>query len=176
MAETVSIRPGRRLAAAMVDGAAALLVTVLLASTVGLFWAERAVVTFHIEDPESIWKGLGPMLMGLTAPVSYGFALGLALILLSEALFGVSPGKMVTRSAIRGADGGAPDRARLVRRFQVKTAWILLYLVALGTGFWQILVPAVLAAVAVAVGGLGMFGPAGRTLHDRLARTAVLRT
>lgn len=176
----MTIEPGRapvvrRVVASVIDGGVALVLTGLLATTVGLFWAERAVVTFRIGESGGIWTGLGPMLLGLTAPVSYGFAAGLLLVLLAEALFGVSPGKMATRLSIRRPDGRDADPARLVRRFQVKTAGILLYLLALATGLWHFLVPAVLAGLVVLLGACGLFGPAGRTLHDRIARTAVVR-
>lgn len=149
--------------------------TSLLGSTAGLYWAERAVVTFHIEDPASPWKGLGPMLLGLAGPLSYGFAAGLVLVLIGELFFAASPGKLVTRTVIRAEDGSQAAPGTLVKRFLIKTSGALLFCVALVTGRWELLPLAVVAALTVVVGGWGLWLPRGSSLHDRAAGTTVRR-
>jgi hypothetical protein len=166
----------RRLASALLDGAAALLVTGLLASTVGMYWAQRAVVTFRIEDPQSPWKGIGPMLLGLTGPVAYGFAAGLVLVLLGELMFGTSPGKLVTKTWILTANESRAPMGPLAIRFLVKMSGPLLYCLALITGRWEILPLAAIAGLTILVGGFGQWISKGRTFHDRAAGTSVFLT
>lgn len=166
----------RRLVSALLDTAAALLLTGLLASTMGMYWAQRAMVTFRIGDPESPWKGIGPMLLGLTGPVAYGFAAGLVLVLLGEPMFGTSPGKLVTNTWILPAKESRGRRGPLVIRFLVKMSGPLLYCLALVAGRWEILPLAALAVLSVLVGECGLWMAKGRTLHDRAAGTSVYLT
>lgn len=166
----------RRLVSALLDLAAALLVTGLLASTMGMYWAQRAVVTFRIGDPESPWKGIGPMLLGLTGPVAYGFAAGLVLVLLGELMFGTSPGKLATNTWILTANKTRARSGPLVIRFLVKLSGPLLYCLALATGRWEILLLAALAGVSVLVGGCCLWIANGHTLHDRAVGTSVYLT
>lgn len=90
---------------------------------------------------------------------------GVALLFLYEWLFlalrGATPGKMMVGVAVVGPGGGRPARGRAA----VRAAVLCLpqALPCVGTCF-------------TLVESLGAAAPAGRALHDRLARTAVLRT
>ncbi len=115
------------------------------------------------------------MLLGLAGPLSYGFAAGLVLVLSGELLFAVSPGKLVTKIAIRAADGAGAGPGSLGWRFLIKTSGALLFCVALIIGRWEILPLAAAAAFTVVVGGWVLWIRRGRFLHDRVAGTTIHR-
>lgn len=116
------------------------------------------------------------MLLGLAGPVSYGFAAGLILVLMGELLFGVSPGKLLTKSSITAESGGPAGPGPLALRFLVKASGALLFCLALVIGRWEILPLAAVASLMVLGGGCSLWGSAGRVYHDRISGTAVFRT
>ena len=123
----------RRCAASAVDGAAALLLALLMGRTLGPFFASRAVITLRIDDPESLWKGPIPMVLGIVGEVAYLLPLTLTLILLAEPLTGRTPGKAVTRLVLSPND----DMTRW-RRFAAKGSGPLLCVLGLLIGRWEI--------------------------------------
>lgn len=160
----------RRGLAAAVDGLVALALAALLSNTSGVYFARRAVETFHIGRPETIWKGLVPMLLGAVSTVAYGAAFALLLVWLMEALFGTSPGKLLLRHEI--AVHSDHRASALWGRFAVKASGAWLFCIALVLGSWQVVVVAAIACACVALGSLPI--PFGRrALHDRLTSTEV---
>jgi len=113
------------------------------------------------------------MLLGLAGPVSYGFAAGLVLVWAGELLFGISPGKLVTKTAIRAVDGAQPGPGSLAGRFFIKTSGPLLFCLALVFGRWEILVLAGVATLTVLGSGLGWRKSGGGPIHDRASGTTV---
>jgi len=159
--------------AAGVDGLAAGALAALLSSTSGVYFAQRAVETFRIGRPETVWKGPVPMLLGAVSTLAYGVAFALLLVWLTEALFGTSPGKLLVRREI-----ATVPRHRwraLWKRFALKASGAWLFCLALALGSWPLVAAAGLATGVVVLGFLPV--PFGRqALHDRLASTTVRTT
>jgi len=154
----------RRCAASAVDGAVALLLAVLMGHAIGGFFAGRAVVALRIHDPDSLWKGPVPMVMGILGEIVYLLPLTLLLVLLAEPLSGRTPGKSLLRLDVIPQDG-----AVLWLRFLVKASGPLLCLLGLLVGRWEIAAVGAAASAAIPAGfiiGLG--------LHDRVAGTRVV--
>lgn len=155
-----------RVLASLIDAVLAFLLASLLASSSGWYFAERAVVTFRIHAPDTVWNGPLPLVLGAVSTLSYGFAFALLLVLFGEALWGAAPGKLLTRRVIV-----APDRASRWLRFGLKMAPWWLFCLALVLGRWE------LAAVAAACGvglllDLVLSACRGRpAVHDRVAGT-----
>jgi hypothetical protein len=159
--------------AAGVDALAGLGIAMLLASSAGSYFAERAVVTFRIGQPGTHWTGLVPFVLGAVAPLAYGLPFGLFLILIMEPLFAASPGKLLWRSEIVPVAPG-PRPLRLWTRFAIKAAPVWLACVAFVAGEWMVALAAALAAAAVLLGSVPVLA-ARPALHDRVAGTVVVR-
>jgi hypothetical protein len=159
----------RRGLAAAVDGGVALVLAALLASTTGMYFAERAAVTLRVGQPGSPWKGVVPMLLGAMSPLAYGSAFALLLVWSMEALFATSPGKLLWRAEIVPRRGG---RGRLWARFAIKASGAWLLCLAFVAGMWPLAALAVLAGAAVLLGACAV--PFGRRApHDVLAGTTL---
>ena len=167
--------PWRRAASLLIDLVVALALTMLLASTSGRFFAERAVATLHIYDPDSLWKGPVPMVLGAVSTLSYGFAFAALLVLAAEPLTGRTPGRLATGGLVTDIAGRPADGRRLWRRHAIKTSGFWLFCLALLVARWEILVLAAAVLLVTAVGWLGTLLPSRRALHDRLSATEVRR-
>jgi len=158
----------------VVDAVAACGLAVLLAPTAGWFFAERAVVTFRVYSPHTVWNGPIPLVLGAISPLSYGLAFAVCAVLVGEALWGMGPGKVLTGQMIIPAEKNIVSR-RLWRRYALKLAPWWLFCLSLVTGWWPLACLAGLAGALALVAGLTAL-VAGRTLwYDRFSRTRVGR-
>lgn len=112
----------------------------------------------------------------------------LALMAVTEVLFGRSPGKWLTGLEILERDGRALNMPRRALRHVVR--WLPLYislainaiqaaetvgLISPLPVWWLALaIPAALVALAIQAGWLGVFANDGQTLHDVIVRTRVI--
>jgi len=168
------INPAVRVLAVMIDTLLALLLTALLASSAGWFFAERAVSTFRIYSPDTIWNGPVPLVLGAISPLSYGFAFALVVVLASEGFLGASMGKAAVRIRVAAASGSDAPQRRIMVRFVLKTAPWWVFCLALLAGRWELVVLAVLLG-AGAVTDLFVALITRRNLwHDRLAGTRLV--
>ncbi len=164
-----------RCAAALIDGAVSLLLAMLLANNLGVFFARRAVVTLLIDDPDSIWKGPAPLVLGALGNLVYVLPLAVLVVLLAEPLTGSSPGKALMRLVVV-VDGAAPGPAPRWRRFLLKASGPLVLTLALLVGRWQLAaLGAVLCLVTVAGLVIAVANGGRATWHDLLAGTEVRR-
>lgn len=166
---------GRRLLAAAVDLALGLALALLLAGSSGHFFAGRAVVALRIGAEGTLWRGPLPMILGYLGPLSYGLPFALLLVHLAEPLFGLTPGKLFAGLAIAGSDGAPAGTSRLWLRTAVKCGGLCLLVLALLAGSWQLAALGVLVTLVFLLGALPALLPSGRSLHDRLAGTALRR-
>jgi len=168
---TVSFR--RRAAASLVDLGLGAVLAALLASTTGQFFARRAVVAFHIGEPDSSWTGVVPMVLGVVSPLSYGFAFGWLVVLLADAVAGATPGKLFTGLAVVPVGGAlSPRRARWIRTV-VKTAPLWTFSLALVVGSGNGVRFSMGLSVATAVGLVVSVGRGRPAVHDGIAGTRV---
>ena len=165
--------PARRVAAALVDTAVALILLFLLARLVGPWFSGRARLMLLVGHPESVWKGLVPMILGYLGRYTYTLPLVLAVVSLPEALASAGPGKALLGLRVRGADGEPPRAGRRIARWALKSSGASLMLAALGVAWWPLAVAALAASALVIAGGLGILGSERAALHDRLTRTRV---
>jgi uncharacterized RDD family membrane protein YckC len=164
-----------RAAAGGVDLAAGLAASLALAPSVGIFFARRAVVTLRIGDPDTLWQGPLPLLLGLFGEVVYLLPFTLLLAWLLDPLTGATAGKRLFGLRVRAHDGRPATRPTLWRRSAVQTVGLWGWTLALLTGRWEIAALASLAGGVVVAGSLAALGPASLALHDRLSRTSVRR-
>ena len=162
-----------RVLAALIDTLLALLLTALLASSVGWFFAERAVVTFQVYSPDTIWNGPVPLMLGAISTVSYGFAFALVLALACEGIWGVSVGKILVRRRTVTLLGQSVSKKQSWCRYALKTAPWSLFCLALLSGRWELAIVSAAFGVWAAV-DLGIALILRRRLwHDRVAGTRV---
>jgi uncharacterized RDD family membrane protein YckC len=147
----------------------------LLSSSLGLFFARRAVVTLRIGEPDTLWRGPIPLLLGVVGEVVYLLPFALLLAWILDPLTGATIGKRLAGLRVRGMDGApASGRARWGRS-AIQTAGLWGLTLALVAGRWEIVVLATLAGGVVLAGSLLAVGPASLTLHDRVSGTSVWR-
>ncbi len=163
-----------RLLAALIDTVLALVLTALLSSTTGWYFAERAVVTFRVYSSETIWNGPIPLMLGAISTITYGFAFALTVVLLGEGIWAASVGKNLTRLTVVAAPG--PKAGRVWGRYLLKLSPCIGFCIALISGWWP------LAAIALALGGWSVVDlllsvVLRRPLwYDRLTGTRVAKT
>ncbi len=165
----------RRAAGAAADLSVGVVTTLLLRSSLGLFFARRAVVTLRMDAPDSWWKGPVPLILGAFGEFVYLLPFTLFLVWSLDPLTGATVGKRVLGLRVCDEDGQAASRQRLWRRSAVQTVGLWGWVLALLTGRWEIALMASLAGGLVLGGSLLMLGPTSRALHDRLSRTSVRR-
>jgi hypothetical protein len=161
-----------RAAAAAIDAGIAFAVTLLLSSSVGLFFARRAVVTLHIGDPHSLWKGPLPFILGAIGEIVYLMPFIFLLVWTVDPLTGATIGKRVLRLRVRGTDGQPASNARRWWRSAMQTAGFWGLTLALLVGSWQLVIVATIAGAIVLAGSLAAAGSSSLALHDRLSGTA----
>ena len=168
------INPALRVLAALIDILLALLLTALLASSAGWFLAERAVSTFRIYSPDTIWNGPIPLVLGAVSPLSYGFAFALVVVLASEGFWGASTGKAVVRIRVAAASGSDAPHRRVMERFVLKTLPWWMFCLALLAGRWELVVLAVLLGVGAVIDLVVALITRRSLWHDRLAGTRLV--
>jgi uncharacterized RDD family membrane protein YckC len=161
-----------RAAAAALDAAIGLAATLLLSSSIGLFFARRAVVTLHIGDPHTLWKGPLPFILGAIGEVVYLMPFIFLLVWILDPLTGATLGKRVFRLRVRATDGRPASTARRWYRCALQTAGLWGFTIALLAGSWQLAAIATVAGAIVLVGSFAAAGPSSLALHDRLSGTA----
>ncbi len=88
----------------------------------GYYFASRAVVTFQIGVPGSLWKGPIPMILGIIGTYFYTLPFAFFLAFLPEAFIGWSLGKKLLRLRIADQNRKVAERASLWRRLLFKTS------------------------------------------------------
>jgi len=164
-----------RAAAAAIDAAVALLIAIALSRTIGWYFAERAVVTLHIGQPGTLWKGPIPMILGAFGEVVYGLPFAGLLAWSADPLTGATLGKRLFRLRVRAVDGGPARTSRRLLRFAIQTVGLWGWTLALLSGRWEMALAATVTGVAVLLGAPLALGPRSLALHDRLSRTALFR-
>ncbi len=163
-----------RVMAALIDTMLAFLLTALLASSVGWFFAERAVITFRVYSPDTLWNGPIPLMLGAISTLSYGFAFALLVVLSCEGVWGASLGKILMRRRVRSLARDAAPSRDVWRRFALKTAPWSVFCLALLSGRWElVLVAAALGAWAVVDLGVALI-LRRRLWHERVTGTEVV--
>ncbi len=152
--------------AALLDSLLILVLTGVLASTTGRFFAERAVVTFRIYSPDTLWNGPLPLVLGAFSTVTYGLAFAAVAIFVSEGLWGASPGKLICRRQVAGS--------RKALRCLLKTAPAWLFCSGLLVGRWELTAVAALVAAWSVVDLLTMAWHRDGPWYDRLLGTRVV--
>lgn len=161
-----------RAAAAAIDAGVAIAATLLLSSSIGLFFARRAVVTLHIGDPHTLWKGPLPFILGAIGEVIYLMPFVFLLVWILDPLTGGTVGKRLLRLRVRRSDGLPASKARRWFRTALQTAGFWGLTLALLAGSWQLAAIATVAGAIVLAGSFAAAGPSLLALHDRLSGTA----
>ena len=164
-----------RAAAASIDAAVGLAATFALASTLGIFFARRAVVTLRIGQPGTLWTGPIPLLLGTIGEVVYLLPFTLWLVWMVDPLTGASVGKRVCGLRVGEVDGRPATWQRRWARHAVQTAGLWGWTLALLAGRWEIAVLASVAGVVMWFGALGALCRSRAALHDRLSGSRVWR-
>jgi uncharacterized RDD family membrane protein YckC len=164
-----------RAAAAGIDLSAGIAAALILRSSVGMFFARRAVVTLRIGEPDTLWKGPLPLVMGTFGEVVYLLPLTLFLVWSLDPMTGATIGKRLLGLRVCDDDGQPASQQRLWLRSALQTAGFSGWTLALLAGRWEIAVLASLAGGIVLLGSLSALGPASLALHDRLTHTSVWR-
>lgn len=165
-----------RAAAAGVDAGVGFAMSLLLASTLGAYFARRAVVTLRIGTPDTLWTGPLPMVLGVVGEVVYLLPFALFVVWILDPLTGATLGKRLLGLRVRDAGGRPASKRTLWFRNAIQTAGLWGWALALVAGRWEIALVASLAGLVVLAGSLTTFGPASLALHDRLSGTSVCRT
>lgn len=166
-----------RLLATLFDLLLGALLGLLLAnSPAGFFFASRAVVMLRIGSADTIWKGPIPMIMGIMGCFVYVFPLAVLLVLLTEPLFGSSPGKRMLGLRIASCDNALITSKKLWCRSILKTAFFWGIVIALLAGNWLLAVCSVLSGcILLSSMLLSVLFPI-RSIHEFLSRTCVIKS
>ena len=164
-----------RAAAAAIDAGIGLAATLLLSSSIGLFFARRAVVTLHIGDPHTLWKGPLPFILGAIGEVVYLMPFIFLLVWILDPLTGATVGKRLLRLRVRATDGLPASNARRWWRSALQTAGFWGLTLAFLVGAWQLALAATIAGAIALAGCFAAAGPSSLALHDRLSDTACFR-
>lgn len=165
-----------RFAAAAVDGAVALALTLPLSTTfLGSFFASRAVVTLRIGQPGTLWKGPIPMVLGAVGEVTYLLPFVAAVVWSLDVWGGATVGKRLFGLRVATGSGGRAGVATRLRRFAVQAVGAWGWTLSLLAGSWILAVVATLGGGVAMAASLLALGPSKRALHDRIAGTVVVR-
>ncbi|MFH1842325.1 MAG: RDD family protein [bacterium] len=166
---------GWRLLADLLDFGCGCVLGYLAAHPLGGFFVDRAVATLHIGQPDTVWKGPFPLVLGLFGTLVYSLPCILCLVWLAEPLFGASPGKHLLRIKLLASDGGPLTAGKRWRRYLLKTGGLWFMVLALLLGNWQLLMAGTAGIFSMWLGGLVALVPPGYSLLDRLAGSAPFR-
>lgn len=162
-----------RAAAAGIDAVVGVAATLAMASTLGMFFARRAVVTLRIGEPGTLWKGPLPLMLGVFGEVVYLIPFTFLLVWILDPLTGATVGKRLFGLRVRQTDGKPASRPTLWCRSALQTVGLWGWTLALLTGRWEPAALASPAAAVILVGSLAAIGPSSLALHDRLSQTSV---
>lgn len=110
----------------------------------------------------------------LGAFLFYSWAIAI-LYLLIEVATGATPGKLIMRLKVAGADGNPASWGRRLGRYLGKLCFLLI-IPPLGMTEVELLVyPFLAVGLASFLGAFLIFGPEKQTFYDRLTRTAVFK-
>ena len=144
MKQGIGIRP----AAGAIDIVAGVILCYILHWFIGFYFAFRAMATFHVGQPGTIWKGSIPWMLGMIGPFIYVLPIVFFLIFLPEAIWGQSIGKKIFGLKIKGTP------KELWLRYLIKTVGFWGITLALILGSWQLLVFFLGAGIIVLLGFL----------------------
>ena len=164
---------GIRLLAGSIDAILGAVIALLLAGTMGRWFAARAVVMLSIGSPDTFWRGPIPMVLGILGNFVYGLPFALLLVLLAEALFGASLGKWLLGLTVRAADGTSAPTGSRILRWAVKCSGLWAMVLALVAGSLPVAIAAITAALIASAGFCLSIGSRSLALHDWLSGTAV---
>lgn len=133
-------------------------------------------MTLRIGDPNTVWKGAIPFVLGVVGEITYLLPFTLLLVLMLDPLMGATVGKRVFGLRVRTADCRPGTRAQHWLRTAAKTVGLSGWTLALLIGRWELAVLATLAGGVALFGSLAALGRTSRALHDRLSGTTVCRS
>jgi hypothetical protein len=154
-----------------IDLAVAIALSLALSSTLGLFFANRAVATLRIGQTGTFWQGPLPLMLGIFGEVAYLLPFVLFITWSLDPLTGATIGKRVLRLRVERLDRQPLSRSRRWRRVLIQTVACWGWTLGLLTGVWQLAFFATVAGLIVWLGTLLALGPSSLTLHDRLSAT-----
>ncbi len=161
--------PGRRALATAVDVLLAGVLTLLVARTAGIWFAERATAMLRAGSLG------GPIVYvaNIFGSIVYGAPFALFLVSLSELLFDGSPGKWLLTLRIADSGGHAPAVSKRALRWALKWvgSWGLVLAFLLGT--WQLAFAALACGACILLGSFGAFSGSRSAMHDRISGTVV---
>jgi hypothetical protein len=159
----------------MVDASAAFVLGVFLAPSLGMYFSQRAVVALQMDSATSLWKGPLPLILGAFGKLVYLMPLMLLVVFVTEPLFHRSVGKLVTGQQLSSSTGSVSMSAHAAwRRFILKACPLIVAVVGLIVGRWELLVAATLLSLLVAAAFVPvLFGHSA--LYDRWSSTHVSR-
>lgn len=111
-----------RAVAAGLDAAAAFALSIVLAPSVGIFFARRAVVTLRIGEPGTLWRGPVPLMIGIFGEVFYLLPLTISLVWLLDPLTGACDARAQDAETDAQPGCGCAPRARSRRSGPVRPA------------------------------------------------------
>ena len=149
---------------------------VLSNTAIGFFFASRAAVMLRIGNPDTVWKGPVPMILGILGPFVYVLPLSILLVLLIEPLSGASVGKQLMDLKIVACGGSTLASRSLWYRWAIKTTILWGLVVSLLSGSW-VLALAVCSAGAVQLcDAFASLFTANGPAHERLSGACLART
>ena len=164
------------MSAACIDILIGVAVGFLLSFTkVGFFFASRAVVLLKIGNPDTLWKGPIPMIMGILGPFVYVLPLSILLIFMIEPLTGASPGKRILRLRIIQEDNEVLSKKKLWYRSAIKASCFWGLVAALLFGNWILAFCSVVSGCVVLCSMVLSLFSSLMLLHDSLFNTSVIK-
>lgn len=142
-------------------------------SGIGFFFASRAAIMLKIDSVDSIWKGPVPMIMGILGPFVYVLPLSILLIMLSEPITGISPGKKILGLKIIPRNNVILSKKMLWCRSAIKTSFFWGLVLAMLLGNWILALCSVVLGCAVFFNmSLTLLFPI-KPIHEALSQTSV---
>jgi len=164
-----------RAAAAAIDAGVGFAASLVLASTAGMFFARRAVVTLRIGEAGTLWQGPLPLMLGIFGEIVYLLPFTLLVAWTLDPLTGATIGKRVCRLRVRTRDGQTPDARAFWRRTVIFTVGFWGWTLALLIGRWEIAALASAGGLIAFAGTFPTLGSRSLAWHDRLTGTHVQR-
>lgn len=162
---------GTRFLAALVD---IVVFTVLFAIGATIAGMSEIMESFNVQSYSDVFKMQNSEeFQNFAMQVNIIFYFIFALLILPEALFATSLGKLIFGLTIAGEDRKRADGSRLFGRFALKHSWLLLSAVANLTALAFISVLSLVAMIAFFIGAFVAFSEKKQALHDVIAKTAV---